>query len=157
MVGLARADCSGWLASTTPLRRDAAHLPERYRRARRPQPASLDAGALFWRDQWRLRQSDCWLPPYYIQLGKSAQFSGTLLALMTVGQTAGALILPMLAHHQDRRKLLLFTLALQMLGFCGFILWPAQLPILWAVVCGIGLAARFLYVWCWRSTMPDIR
>ncbi|WP_265096437.1 cyanate transporter [Citrobacter amalonaticus] len=84
-----------------------------------------------------------WLPPYYIQLGESAQFSGTLLALMTVGQTAGALILPMLAHHQDRRKLLLFTLALQMLGFCGFILWPTQLPILWAVVCGIGLGGAF--------------
>lgn len=84
-----------------------------------------------------------WLPPYYIQLGESAQFSGTLLALMTVGQTAGALILPMLARHRDRRKLLLFTLALQMLGFCGFILWPAQLPILWAAVCGIGLGGAF--------------
>lgn len=84
-----------------------------------------------------------WLPPYYIQSGESAQFSGTLLALMTVGQTAGALILPMLALHQDRRKLLLFTLALQMLGFCGFILLPMQLPILWAVVCGIGLGGAF--------------
>lgn len=84
-----------------------------------------------------------WLPPYYIQLGESTQFSGTLLALMTVGQTAGALILPMLARHQDRRKLLLFTLALQMIGFCGFIFWPVQLPILWAVVCGIGLGGAF--------------
>lgn len=44
-----------------------------------------------------------WLPPYYMQLGHSAQFSGTLLALMTVGQTAGALVLPMLARHEDRR------------------------------------------------------
>ncbi|RXY33825.1 cyanate transporter, partial [Klebsiella pneumoniae] len=32
-----------------------------------------------------------WLPPYYIQLGDSAQYSGSLLALLTVGQTAGAL------------------------------------------------------------------
>ncbi|POT59906.1 cyanate transporter [Citrobacter amalonaticus] len=84
-----------------------------------------------------------WLPPYYIQQGESAQFSGTLLALMTVGQTAGALILPMLARHRDRRKLLLFALALQLTGFCGFILWPAQLPILWAVTCGIGLGGAF--------------
>jgi cyanate permease len=30
-----------------------------------------------------------WLPPYYIQLGDSAQYSGSLLALLTVGQTAG--------------------------------------------------------------------
>ena len=84
-----------------------------------------------------------WLPPYYIQQGESAQFSGTLLALMTVGQTAGALILPMLARHQDRRKLLLFSLALQLAGFCGFILWPAQYPVFWAVVCGIGLGGAF--------------
>jgi CP family cyanate transporter-like MFS transporter len=41
-----------------------------------------------------------WLPPYYIQSGDSAQFSGTLLALMTIGQTGGALLLPILA---DRR------------------------------------------------------
>ena len=34
-----------------------------------------------------------WLPPYYIQLGDSAQYSGSLLALLTVGQTAGALLL----------------------------------------------------------------
>lgn len=84
-----------------------------------------------------------WLPPYYIQLGESAQFSGTLLALLTVGQTAGALLLPMLARHRDRRNLLLFALILQLAGFLGFILWPAQLPVLWAIVCGIGLGGAF--------------
>lgn len=84
-----------------------------------------------------------WLPPYYMQLGESPQFSGTLLALMTVGQTAGALILPMLARRQDRRQLLLLALALQMVGFCGFIFWPEQLPVLWAVICGIGLGGAF--------------
>ncbi|WP_054179499.1 cyanate transporter [Trabulsiella odontotermitis] len=84
-----------------------------------------------------------WLPPYYIQLGVSAQFSGTLLALMTVGQTAGALILPMLARHQDRRKLLLLALSLQMIGFCGFIAAPLQMSIFWAVTCGVGLGGAF--------------
>ncbi|MEO3992309.1 cyanate transporter [Pseudocitrobacter sp. Cyp-38S] len=84
-----------------------------------------------------------WLPPYFIQLGKSAQFSGTLLALMTVGQTVGALVLPLLARHQDRRKLLLFALLLQMIGFLGFILWPMQQPILWAVIGGLGLGGAF--------------
>jgi CP family cyanate transporter-like MFS transporter len=84
-----------------------------------------------------------WLPPYYIQLGVSAQFSGTLLALMTVGQTAGALLLPMLARHQDRRKLLLFALCLQMIGFCGFIAAPLQMSIFWAVTCGVGLGGAF--------------
>ncbi|CAH6661456.1 Cyanate permease [Pseudocitrobacter vendiensis] len=84
-----------------------------------------------------------WLPPYYMQLGNSAQFSGTLLALMTVGQTAGALLLPMLARHQDRRRLLLASLALQMIGFLGFILWPAHLSVFWAFACGVGLGGAF--------------
>jgi CP family cyanate transporter-like MFS transporter len=84
-----------------------------------------------------------WLPPYYMQLGYSAQFSGTLLALMTIGQTAGALVLPMLARHEDRRKLLMFALALQLLGFCGFIWLPQQLSLLWAISCGIGLGGAF--------------
>lgn len=84
-----------------------------------------------------------WLPPYYIQLGFSAQSSGSLLALMTLGQTLGALILPMLANRQDRRGLLLLTLVLQLIGFCGFIWLPQQFAILWAVVCGIGLGGAF--------------
>lgn len=84
-----------------------------------------------------------WLPPYYMQLGNSAQFSGTLLALMTVGQTAGALLLPMLARHEDRRLLLLIALALQMVGFLGFILWPTHLSVLWAIACGVGLGGAF--------------
>ncbi|CNH97719.1 cyanate transporter [Yersinia frederiksenii] len=84
-----------------------------------------------------------WLPPYYIQLGFSTQFSGGLLALMTLGQTLGALILPLLANRQDRRGLLLLTLVLQLIGFFGFIWLPQQFTILWAVVCGIGLGGAF--------------
>ena len=84
-----------------------------------------------------------WLPPYYIQLGASAQHSGSLLALMTVGQTLGALALPMLARQQDRRGLLILTLALQLIGFCGFIFSPLSLSALWAVLCGAGLGGAF--------------
>ncbi len=84
-----------------------------------------------------------WLPPYYMQLGYSAQFSGTLLAMMTIGQTAGALLIPMLARHDDRRSLLLLTLMLQLIGFCGFIWLPLQVPLLWAVCCGVGLGGAF--------------
>ncbi|TBM33070.1 cyanate transporter [Hafnia paralvei] len=84
-----------------------------------------------------------WLPPYYMQLGATAQFSGSLLALMTVGQAAGALILPMFARKQDRRSLLMVTLTLQLIGFCGFIWLPLQMSVLWAVVCGFGLGGAF--------------
>lgn len=84
-----------------------------------------------------------WLPPYYMQSGYSAQFSGTLLALMTVGQTGGALLLPILARQEDRRKLLMAALALQLVGFCGFIWLPQQIPFVWAISCGIGLGGAF--------------
>ncbi|MDX6911324.1 cyanate transporter [Hafnia paralvei] len=84
-----------------------------------------------------------WLPPYYMQLGATAQFSGSLLALMTVGQAAGALILPMFARKQDRRSLLMAALTLQLIGFCGFIWLPLQMSVLWAVVCGFGLGGAF--------------
>jgi CP family cyanate transporter-like MFS transporter len=44
----------------------------------------------------------------------------------------------MLARHEDRRRLLLLTLVLQLIGFCGFIWLPQQLPLLWAICCGMG-------------------
>ena len=84
-----------------------------------------------------------WLPPYYMQAGYSAQFSGTLLAILTVGQTAGALLIPMLARHDDRRRLLILTLLLQLMGFCGFIWLPQQMPQLWAISAGVGLGGAF--------------
>ncbi|MDR8253200.1 MFS transporter, partial [Acinetobacter baumannii] len=81
--------------------------------------------------------------PYYIQLGDSAQYSGSLLALLTVGQTAGALLLPALARQEDRRQLLLLALALQLIGFCGFIWLPEHFSALWAIACGVGLGGAF--------------
>ena len=53
-----------------------------------------------------------WLPAFYIEIGASAQYSGSLLALMTLGQAAGALLMPAMARHQDRRKLLMLALVL---------------------------------------------
>jgi len=84
-----------------------------------------------------------WLPPYYMQSGSSAQSSGSLLALLTLGQAAGALLMPILTRHQDRRKVLLFALLLQLAGFCGFIWLPQQLPVCWALLCGFGLGGAF--------------
>lgn len=84
-----------------------------------------------------------WLPAFYIEIGASAQYSGSLLALMTLGQAAGALLMPAMARHQDRRKLLMLALVLQLVGFCGFIWLPLQLPVLWAMVCGLGLGGAF--------------
>ncbi|MCP6576739.1 cyanate transporter, partial [Klebsiella pneumoniae] len=35
-----------------------------------------------------------WMPPYYIQLGDSAPYLCSLLALLILGQSAGPLLLP---------------------------------------------------------------
>ncbi len=60
-----------------------------------------------------------------------------------VGQTAGALLLPALARQEDRRQLLLLALALQLIGFCGFIWLPEHFSALWAIACGVGLGGAF--------------
>ncbi|HEJ9095990.1 cyanate transporter [Serratia odorifera] len=84
-----------------------------------------------------------WLPPYYMQLGWQAQASGALLALMTAGQVAGALLLPALARSTDRRPLLLLALAMQLVGLIGLIYQPQTLPWLWALLAGLGLGGAF--------------
>lgn len=84
-----------------------------------------------------------WLPPYYMQLGWQPQASGVLLALMTLGQVAGALALPALARGHDRRPLLWAALIMQLVGFIGLIGWPLQTPWLWALLAGVGLGGAF--------------
>lgn len=84
-----------------------------------------------------------WLPPFYIQLGWQPESSGILLALMTGGQVCGALFLPMLIRGIDRRPLLLLALLLQLIGFCGFLWAPELYPVVWALVCGVGLGGTF--------------
>ncbi len=96
----------------------------------------VDAGCLLSLINGGYASLIAWLPAFYIEIGASAQYSGSLLALMTLGQAAGALLMPAMARHQDRRKLLLLALALQLVGFCGFIWLPLQLPVLWAMRVG---------------------
>lgn len=84
-----------------------------------------------------------WLPPFYMQLGWRPQESGTMLALMTVGQVAGALLLPALARSPDRRPLLTLSLLLQLGGFLGLLLAPALAPWCWVLLAGIGLGGSF--------------
>ncbi|MDU6108559.1 MAG: cyanate transporter [Klebsiella pneumoniae] len=53
------------------------------------------------------------------------------------------LLLPALARQEDRRQLLLLALALQLIGFCGFIWLPEHFSALWAIACGVGLGGAF--------------
>ncbi len=84
-----------------------------------------------------------WLPPFYLQLGWTAQASGSLLALMTGGQVVGALLLPALARNPDRRPLLTLALSLQLAGFLGILLAPSLAPWCWMLLLGVGLGGAF--------------
>ena len=128
-----------WPLSRTLPAQPPSGLPETLFRHRRAWALSLYFGLI----NGGYASLIAWLPPYYMQSGYSAQFSGTLLALMTVGQTGGALLLPILARQEDRRKLLMAALSLQLIGFCGFIWLPQQIPFVWAISCGIGLGGAF--------------
>ncbi|QJW58296.1 putative transporter YycB [Serratia plymuthica] len=119
-----------------------------------PSGASAGPNLLFSRRAWLLgayfglinggyTSLIAWLPPYYMQLGWQPQASGTLLALMTLGQVIGALLLPAVARAQDRRPLLWLALALQLIGFIGLIYLPQTLPWLWVVIAGLGLGGAF--------------
>lgn len=85
-----------------------------------------------------------WLAPFYQSLGWTSGQSGTLVAIMAVSQSCGAIGVPILARrHKDRRPWLWVTIAFQLVGFCGFAFAPLPAPTLWAALCGFGLAGSF--------------
>lgn len=85
-----------------------------------------------------------WLPAYYLEMDWSATRSGSLLAFMTIFQVIAALVMPALAHRShDRRPLLMISLAAQLAGYAGLVLWPLGAPHLWVALIGFGLGACF--------------
>ena len=85
-----------------------------------------------------------WLPAYYLEMDWSATRSGSLLAFMTIFQVIAALVMPTLAHRShDRRPLLMISLAAQLAGYAGLVLWPLGAPHLWVALIGFGLGACF--------------
>ena len=85
-----------------------------------------------------------WLAPYYQAQGWSSAESGILIAIMAISQGFGAVVLPLLARNRtDRRPWLWTSIAMQAAGFAGLVLAPSVLPVLWVVLCGVGLAGSF--------------
>jgi CP family cyanate transporter-like MFS transporter len=63
---------------------------------------------------------------------------------MTIFQVIAALVMPALAHRShDRRPLLMISLAAQLAGYAGLVLWPLGAPHLWVALIGFGLGACF--------------
>ncbi|MBH1966164.1 MAG: cyanate transporter [Comamonadaceae bacterium] len=85
-----------------------------------------------------------WLSPFYRELGWSATASGSLLAILAVGQATSALLMPTFARKsKDRRPWIWLALAMQVLGFSALAFWPQGAPALWAILLGAGLGGCF--------------
>ncbi|WP_434569623.1 cyanate transporter [Pseudomonas sp. Z3-8] len=85
-----------------------------------------------------------WLAPYYVEKGWSEQHAGLLLGFLTTMEVLSGLITPAIANRsQDKRKILIVLLVMIMAGFCGLILNPERLSLLWPSLLGLGIGGLF--------------
>lgn len=85
-----------------------------------------------------------WLAPYYVEKGWSEQQAGLLLGFLTAMEVLSGLLTPAIANRsRDRRPVLVVLLALIMAGFCGLILSPQHLSLLWPCLLGLGIGGLF--------------
>jgi CP family cyanate transporter-like MFS transporter len=85
-----------------------------------------------------------WLAPYYVEKGWSEQNAGLLLGFLTAMEVISGLLTPAIANRsRDRRLVLVVLLGLIMVGFCGLILSPQHLSLLWPCLLGLGIGGLF--------------
>ncbi|WP_448123879.1 cyanate transporter [Pseudomonas veronii] len=85
-----------------------------------------------------------WLAPYYVEQGWSEQHAGLLLGFLTALEVISGLVTPALANRRrDKRGVLAVLLVLIILGFCGLILAPQHLSLLWPCLLGLGIGGLF--------------
>ncbi|MHC8315624.1 cyanate transporter [Pseudomonas sp. LB3P31] len=85
-----------------------------------------------------------WLAPYYMEKGWSEQDAGLLLGFLTAMEVVSGLVTPAIANRsRDRRLVLVVLLGLIMAGFCGLILSPQHLSLLWPCLLGLGIGGLF--------------
>jgi CP family cyanate transporter-like MFS transporter len=85
-----------------------------------------------------------WLAPYYVEKGWSEQNAGLLLGFLTAMEVISGLAVPAIANRsRDRRGILAVLLLLIIGGFCGLILAPQHLALLWPCLLGLGIGGLF--------------
>ncbi|MCU1750643.1 cyanate transporter [Pseudomonas sp. 6D_7.1_Bac1] len=85
-----------------------------------------------------------WLAPYYVEKGWSEQNAGLLLGFLTAMEVLSGLLTPAIANRRrDKRRVLVVLLGLIMAGFCGLILSPQHLSLLWPCLLGLGIGGLF--------------
>jgi len=85
-----------------------------------------------------------WLAPYYVENGWSELNAGLLLGFLTAMEVISGLVVPAIANRsRDRRLVLGALLVLIIAGFCGLILSPQHLSLLWPCLLGLGIGGLF--------------
>ncbi|WLH69961.1 cyanate transporter [Pseudomonas sp. FP2309] len=85
-----------------------------------------------------------WLAPYYVEQGWSEQNAGLLLGFLTAMEVVSGLVTPAIANRrQDKRGVVAVLLVLIIVGFCGLILSPQHLSLLWPCLLGLGIGGLF--------------
>ncbi|WP_112194035.1 cyanate transporter [Pseudomonas sp. LG1E9] len=85
-----------------------------------------------------------WLAPYYVEQGWSEQNAGLLLGFLTAMEVVSGLITPAIANRRrDKRGVVAVLLVLIVIGFCGLILSPQALSLLWPCLLGLGIGGLF--------------
>lgn len=85
-----------------------------------------------------------WLASYYVEKGWSEQNAGLLLGFLTAMEVLSGLLTPAIANRsRDRRVVLVVLLVLIMAGFCGLVLSPQHLTLLWPCLLGLGIGGLF--------------
>ncbi|VVN98161.1 putative transporter YycB [Pseudomonas fluorescens] len=85
-----------------------------------------------------------WLAPYYVEKGWSEQNAGLLLGFLTAMEVISGLVVPAIANRsRDRRVVMVALLGLIIGGFCGLILSPQYLSLLWPCLLGLGIGGLF--------------
>ncbi|WP_145236241.1 MFS transporter [Prescottella equi] len=83
-----------------------------------------------------------WLPSILVAAGLADGTAGNMQALFIVGVAGGGLVAPILAAASvDQRPHILAIVAVCAAGFAGLLIAPDSVPVVWALILGIGLGA----------------
>jgi MFS transporter, CP family, cyanate transporter len=98
-----------------------------------------------------------WLPTMFRDRGASAVHAGTLLALMNLGGTITALLVPVLAHRApSQRTLIAGAAAASAAGLAGVWFAPLGESVAWILLLGLGQGASLsLAIYFTMARAPD--
>ncbi|BCN86068.1 MFS transporter [Prescottella equi] len=83
-----------------------------------------------------------WLPSILVAAGLADGSAGNMQALFIVGVAGGGLVAPILAAASaDQRPHILAIVAVCAAGFAGLLIAPDSVPVVWALILGIGLGS----------------